>query len=97
MPRSRSAEVPKEVNSLKESIAALEEIDRRLGNVMEVLSEIQTTLTEMEADDNERFIVRNLILSIDAVGDFLDRVQVELDALETRISSIKVLKTRQMS
>ena len=94
MPRNRSAEVPQELNSLREYIGVLEEIDNRLKHVTEVLSKIQATTAEMEAND-DRFIVRNLIHSIDAIGTFLDRVQIEVDALESRISAIKSLKTRQ--
>lgn len=94
MPRTRSADIPQEIHSLMESINAIEEIDKRLQHVTEALSKIQSTTEEKENDD-ERYLVRNLVLSIDAVNDFLDKVQLELDALENRISAIKALKTRQ--
>jgi hypothetical protein len=78
---------PPAIGRLEETVSIIEEIDARLRRIKEALA-----LTAMEAEEGDGSSIRDFFEAIGKIGHVIDQVEVEIDRLESRISTIENLQ-----
>ncbi len=78
---------PPAIGRLEETLSIIEEIDARLRRIKEALA-----LTAMEAEQGNGSSIRDIFEAIGEIGHVIDEVQIEIDVLESRISTIENLQ-----
>jgi hypothetical protein len=87
---SENPKTPPAIGRLEETLSVIDEIDTRLRGVKETLS-----FTAAEAERIDGSSIRDLFDAIEEIGHVIDAAEVEVDVLETRISTIESLRIRQ--
>lgn len=87
---SEKQRIPPAIGRLEETISIIEEIDARLRHIKDSLS--QTTEEAARLDGKS---IRDLFDTLERIGLVIDEAEVEVDVLETRISTIEDLKGRE--
>ncbi|MFW9967414.1 MAG: hypothetical protein ACFFEA_09695 [Candidatus Thorarchaeota archaeon] len=81
---------PPAIGRLEETLIIIEEIDARLRGIKEALA-----LTAIGAEQGDGSSIRDFFEAIGEIGHVIDEVEVGIDMLETRISTIENLKIHQ--
>ncbi len=87
---SEGLKTPPAIGRLEEALCIIEEIDTRLRGVKEALS-----IAAAEAERIDGSSIRDLFNAIEEIGHVIDAAEVEVDVLETRISTIESIRIRQ--
>lgn len=87
---SENHKTPPAIGRLEETLTVIEEIDTRLRGVKESLS-----FAAAEAERIDGSSIRDLFDAIDKIGHVIDAAEVEVDVLETRISTIESLRNHR--
>ncbi len=74
-----------ELEDLSKIIQALEKQVLSLESIHHHASSLENQI----AQDSRRFNLQNLLLRINAVQNLVDRIEIEVDNLEMRVSSIE--------
>ncbi|UCH05162.1 MAG: hypothetical protein JSW05_03080 [Candidatus Thorarchaeota archaeon] len=99
MPRKDKDSLDNTLQSLEQTVEALEEVHIRLGDIQNTLlplsENVESALlshTEREAESTN---LQFLLNQIEIVARMLEQVELETDVLEKRISTIENLKARR--
>ncbi|MHA2040889.1 MAG: hypothetical protein ACW975_03415 [Candidatus Thorarchaeota archaeon] len=87
---SENHKTPPAIGRLEEILSVIEEIDARLRKLQEALSFVAA-----EAERIDGSSIRDHFEGIEEIGHVIDAVEVEVDVLETRISTIESLRKHQ--
>ena len=87
---SKNSKTPPALGRVEETLSVIEEIDARLRGVKEALS-----LAAAAAERLDGLSIRDHFEAIEEIGRVIDEAGVEVDVLETRISTIESLKGHQ--
>jgi hypothetical protein len=85
-----NSKTPPALGRVEETLSVIEEIDARLQGVKDALS-----LASAAAERLDGLSIRDHFEAIEEIGRVIDEVEVEVDVLETRISTIESLKGHQ--
>jgi len=87
------------LQSLEQTVEALEEVRNRLGDIQDTLlplsADLESSLLNQTEKEAESTKLQSLLNQIEIVGRMLEQVELETDVLEKRISTIENLKARQ--
>ncbi len=87
---SEKPRTPPSLGRLEKAISIIEEIDGRLRGIKAALSHTAEAAKQIDGSS-----IRDLFDAIERIGNVMDEAEVVVDVLETRISTIEILKSRQ--
>ena len=99
MPKKDKDGLDNTLESLEQTVEALEEVHARLGHIQDTLfplsENVESALLSHTEEEAESTNLQSLLNQIEIVARMLDQVELETDVLEKRISTIENLKARQ--
>ena len=99
MPRKDKDSLDNTLQSLEQTVEAVEEVHTRLGDIQDTLlplsENVENTLLSLTEEEAESTNLQSLLNQIEIVARMLEQVELETHVLEKRISTIENLKTRQ--
>lgn len=91
--KSHSDEAIKELKRIEEETRVLEELSKRLQKMESQMEEISSTQSMNPSYDGDA--IQGIVTKITALRDLIDRIEVEMNHLDSRLNTIESFRFKR--